>query len=243
MKLTLGWFYPKLMNLYGDRGNIIALAYRCRKRNIELEIENINIGNKIDLNKFDLLFFGGGQDKEQIMVAEDLKKYQNDLRNFYNQNRPMLAICGGYQLMGAYFLTSEGRKIHGLGILDFFTRACEKRMIGNIAIKCSFLDNDILVGFENHSGKTFLTNNQESLGQVIKGFGNNGVDKNEGIKSKNFIGTYLHGPILPKNPELADWFIQTALEIKYNKKIKLEAIDDNLEQKAKNYIYKKYIKQ
>ncbi len=231
MKLTIGWLYSKTMNLYGDRGNIIALVYRAKKRNIAVEVKEFEVDQKLDLSNIDLLFFGGGQDKEQFVVASDLQTKKTQIQKFYDQNKPMLAICGGYQLLGKYFKTKEGKIIKGIDILNLYTVGSDKRMIGNVEIKTNFLVNN-LTGFENHSGKTFLTNLKETLGKVVRGFGNNGSDGLEGIKSNNFIGTYLHGPILPKNPELADWLIEKALEIKYNKPIKLIKLDDALENKA-----------
>lgn len=231
MNLTIGWLYPKTMNLYGDRGNIIALVYRAKKRNIEVKIKEFEIDEKFDINDIDLLFFGGGQDKEQFAVARDLEKKKQEIKKFYNQNKPMLAICGGYQLLGKYFKTKDGKIIKGTDILNLYTVGSDKRMIGNVEIKTNFLKNT-LTGFENHSGQTFLGNKEDNLGKVVKGFGNNGEDGLEGIKSNNFIGTYFHGPILPKNPELADWLLEKALKIKYNKQIKLNKLDDALENKA-----------
>lgn len=239
MKIILGWLYPNLMNLYGDRGNIIALEYRCKKRGIDFEVKNIEIGQKIDFTKIDLLFFGGGQDKEQLFVAKDLLERGKHISNFYNDQKPMLAICGGYQLLGKYFLTKDNEKILGLGLLDFYTKGGDTRMIGNIVIESNDLKISKIIGFENHSGKTYLGNGTKSFGSVIKGYGNNGEDKKEGVISNNFIGTYMHGPLLPKNPQLTDWFIKTSLENKYKKQINLTIINDNFEQKARNYMYNK----
>jgi len=238
MKIILGWLYPKLMNLYGDRGNVIALQYRCKKRHIDFEVKNIEIGQRCDLLEIDILFFGGGQDKEQIIVGEDLIDRKKDIENFYNNQKPMLAICGGYQLLGKYFLTKDNNKIKGIGLLDFYTVGGDKRMIGDIVIKSTKLNMVNIVGFENHSGKTYLGKELESFGEVIKGFGNNGEDEKEGVFSKNFVGIYMHGPILPKNPDLTDWFIQKTLEKKYNKKIILDKINDDLEYTARDFIIK-----
>lgn len=237
-KLTIGWFYSKTMNLYGDRGNIIALLYRAKARGIDVVVKNIEVGDKFDQEKIDLAFFGGGQDKEQKVVAEDLKNKSDYIRKYYELNKPMLSICGGYQLLGNFFQTCEGEKIEGLGIFDANTFGSKERMIGNIIIKSNLCGGNSMVGFENHSGRTFLGNKSESLGKVIRGRGNNGVDGTEGIISRNFIGTYFHGPFLPKNPEIADWILEKALEIKYNKPVKLRKIDDRLENKAREYILK-----
>jgi len=238
MKIILGWLYSKSMNLYGDRGNIIALSYRCKKRNIDFEIINIEIGEKNDLTEIDMLFFGGGQDKEQILVARDLLLRKKQIECFYNEQKPMLAVCGGYQLLGKYFLTKNYKKIEGLGLLDFYTVGGDKRMIGDIIVESDKLNIFKIVGFENHSGKTYLGSNVLALANVLKGFGNNGEDGKEGVTSNNFIGTYMHGPLLPKNSELTDWFIQKTLEQKYKKTIELDKINDNLEYMARDFIIK-----
>ena len=240
MKLVLGWLYPKTMNLYGDRGNIIALGYRAEKRGININVQNIEIGDKFDFKKIDIAFFGGGQDKEQMIVARDLKNKASDIKKFYEMKKPMLAICGGYQLLGNFFQTREGKKIHGIGIFDVNTFGSKQRMIGNVVIGSRFFSDRKLIGFENHSGRTFLANKNQALGKIIKGKGNNGVDGTEGIVSNNFIGTYLHGPFLPKNPEVCDWLLEKALEIKYNKPVRLKKLDNNLENKARDYIFKNY---
>lgn len=232
ISLNLAWLYPKEMNLYGDRGNIIALSYRCAKRDIKLTIKKIGIADKMDLGQIDLIFFGGGQDKQQMAVALDLQTKKKAMVDFYNANKPLLAICGGYQLLGEYFMTNDKKKIPGLGILKLITIGSNKRMIGNVTIQSEKLKTKI-IGFENHSGKTCLEDEGQSLGNVLRGYGNNGDDQTEGIISNNFIGTYLHGPLLPRNPKMADWLIQKALEVKYGKTIMLEKINDDLENKAR----------
>lgn len=235
MKLRLAWFYPDLMSLYGDRGNITALKYRCEKRDIKLEIKKISINDKFNSDDYDLAFLGGGQDKQQLIVADDLQKNKEELFKFYDDNKTMLAICGGYQLLGEYFKTKKGQIIKGLGIFNIHTIAEEKRMIGDMMIYCDFLNKEI-VGFENHSGRTYLGEKAKPLGKVLKGFGNNGKDKKEGVIDKNFIGTYLHGPLLPKNPVLTDYFIKKSLENKYKKSIKLIKINNDLEDQAREFI-------
>ncbi len=239
-KLTIGWLYSKTMNLYGDRGNIVAMTYRAKMRNIDVEIENIEIGDKFDYKKIDLAFFGGGQDKEQKVVARDLQIKSVDIKKFYDTGKPMLTICGGYQLLGNFFQTCEGSKIRGIGIFDANTFGSKERMVGNVFVESKIFGSEKLAGFENHSGRTFLANKSEAMGKIIRGGGNNGVDKTEGIISKNFIGTYLHGPFLPKNPQVTDWLLEKALEVKYNKPIKLKKINDNLEDKAREYVLKNY---
>lgn len=237
MKLVLGWFYPNLMSIYGDRGNIIALEYRCKQRGIEFEVVPIEIDKKEDLSRFDILFFGGGQDKEQSIISEDFIGYKKDMQGFHKSNKPMLAICGGYQLLGNYFITKDEKKIPGLGLLDFYTKASDTRMIGNVIIKTNFLS-DKIVGFENHSGKTYL-GKEKAFADVTLGNGNNGEDKTEGVVSNGIIGTYLHGPILPKNPEFGDWLIKKALDIKYKDNIQVSSINDELEARARDSIINK----
>ena len=236
-KLTIGYLYPELMNIYGDTGNIICLEKRCQWRDIEVEIKNISIDDPIKEKDCDLYFFGGGQDQSQNAVAKDLKQKADVLRKEVERGVPILSICGGYQLLGEYYQPFEGARLAGAGIFPVFTKSSNDRMIGNIIIDTRF---GKLVGFENHSGKTYLKNDAQSLGKVITGYGNNGEDKKEGIIYKNSIGCYMHGSLLPKNPHLADWLIETALEVKYGKKTDLEPLADVLEQKAHNSTIKKF---
>ncbi|AAM23324.1 CobQ-like glutamine amidotransferase family enzyme [Caldanaerobacter subterraneus subsp. tengcongensis MB4] len=241
MKLTIGHMYPDLLNLYGDRGNIIALKKRCEWRKIDVEIKEIKAGINENFADIDLLFFGGGSDREQKIVSEDLKSKKKNLIKAIEDGMPVLAICGGYQLLGEYYKTLEGNKIEGLGILDAYTVASNKRLIGNIVVEAHLFNKKFyLVGFENHSGKTFLRN-CSPLGTVIIGYGNNGEDKKEGCVYKNVYGTYLHGPLLPKNPEMADILIETALSRKYGK-INFEPLEDSIEQRAKEAFIKRFMK-
>ncbi len=254
-KLTIGYLYPELMNIYGDTGNIICLSKRCEWRGIEVEVKNISIGDDLKKEECDLFFFGGGQDQAQNDVAKDLKTKVNVLRNEIERGIPLLSICGGYQLLGEYYQPFEGARLQGTGIFPAYTKASNDRMIGNIIIKLSDFSfqtsansqkadsgrltaDSFLVGFENHSGKTYLKKDAQPLGKVIKGFGNNGTDKTEGCIYKNAIGCYMHGSLLPKNPVLADWLIQKALEVKYGKEIELKSLDDELENKAHSGILK-----
>lgn len=239
-KLTIGWLYPKTMNLYGDRGNIIALGYECKQRNIDLSVKNIDTRDKFEAKNIDIAFFGGGQDKEQRIIAKDLQDKANDIKTFYNMKKPMLSICGGYQLLGNFFQTCDGKKIQGIGVFNVNTFGSRKRIIGNVIIRSRLFTDVKLVGFENHSGRTFLANKNHALGEVLKGGGNNGVDGTGGIISNNFIGTYLHGPFLPKNHKVCDWLIEKALEIKYNKQVKLKKLDDSLEVKARDYMLRNF---
>lgn len=229
MKLVIGYLYPDLMNIYGDTGNIICLSKRCEWRGIEVEVNNISIGDKLKKGECDIFFFGGGQDQSQNSVAKDLKVKARILKEEAEKGVPFLSICGGYQLLGEYYQPFDGPKLEGIGIFPTYTKASNDRMIGNIIINSEF---GKLVGFENHSGKTYLTEDAKPLGKIIKGFGNNGEDKTEGCIYKNAIGCYMHGSLLPKNPDLADWLIKKALEIKYGKEIELKPLDDELESKA-----------
>lgn len=244
MKLTIGYLYPDLMNIYGDTGNIIALQKRAEWRGIEVVIKNFSIGDILKVGEIDIFFFGGGQDQAQELVARDLvtSGKGKTIKQEVEKGVPLLSICGGYQLLGEYYQPHEKLKLLGIGIFPAYTVASFDRMIGNIVIATT--NNELpttnnLVGFENHSGKTFLKKDGIPLGKVIKGFGNNGEDQTEGCIYKNAIGTYMHGSLLPKNPELADWLLQKALEIKYNKEIKLEPLDDDLENQAHKAVISK----
>ncbi len=242
-KLTIGWLYPELMSTYGDRGNIIVLKKRCSWRGIETEIKNINTNSPLDdLVKCDLLMMGGAQDTQQEIVAKDLTKRKTELSKMIEKGIPGLYICGGFQYLGQYYKTADGNQLPQLGILDMYTEnPGRERLIGNIAIDASklFGNPTVLVGFENHGGRTVLGKNIKPLGKVIKGFGSNDQAKEEGAVYKNSIGTYLHGPILPKNPKLADHLIKKALEIKYKNSISLSGLDDSLEENARLTIAKK----
>lgn len=257
--LTIGWLYPELMSTYGDRGNIIVLQKRCEWREIKVEIKQLDLGFQVeDLQKCDLLFMGGAQDQQQKIVAEDLLKKRKVLKKMIEDGIPGLYICGAYQFLGKYYKQADGTTIPGLNILDLYTEnpgANRPRLIGNIVVNLTDLrgrkhdtsevDAQTIVGFENHGGRTYLGKSVKPLGKVIKGFGNNGIDKTEGAIYKNTFGTYLHGSILPKNPELADHLIKLALEKKYglSPTVKLSSLDDYLEQKAKeNVLHKLKIK-
>lgn len=221
------------MNIYGDTGNIIALKKRAEWRGIEVEVKNISLKDKLKVGECDLFFFGGGQDQAQEAVAEDLDKSGKGkiLKQEVKRGVPLLSICGGYQLLGEYYQPHKGPKLPGAGIFPVYTEAGSKRMIGNIVIKTTGFE--FLVGFENHSGKTFLKDGAAPLGRVVKGFGNNGEDKNEGCIYKNAVGCYMHGSLLPKNPQFTDWLLQKALEGKYKELVKIKNLNDDLENKAR----------
>lgn len=252
--LTIGWLYPELMSTYGDRGNIIVLQKRCQWRGINVAIKKLDIGySEKELGSCDFLFMGGAQDKQQKIVADDLWKKKKALSELIEDGTPGLYICGAHQFLGKYYKEADGTIIEGLGILDLYTENPGEntpRLIGNIVIKLDAkryaLNADTLVGFENHGGRTYLGKGVKPLGRVLKGFGNNGEDSNEGAVYKNSFGSYLHGPILPKNPHFADLLIKKALEKKYlprqkagDSPIDLSPLNDNLEWQAHKTIAKR----
>lgn len=222
--------YPREMNLYGDRGNILALKRRCEWRGIEANILTYEPGDKFP-EKVDIIFGGGGQDSGQEKIEKDFQKISGKLKMLIENNVPVLAVCGMYQLLGEYYQAVDGKKLHGANILNLYSVAANNRNIGNIVINSKKFGE--IVGYENHSGLTYLGGIEEPLGKVVTGFGNNEKDDGEGIIYKNCIGTYLHGPLLPKNPQIADFLIQKALE---NQGIKseLKKLDDKIEKKAHN---------
>ncbi len=232
IRLKLAHLYPQAMNLYGDTGNIIALKRRCQWRGIELEVESIHIGDSLTPSHYDLVFIGGGQDRQQRLVSSDLLTKASALKQMAKAGVPMLAICGGYQLFGSYYQPAEGAKLPGINLLDIFTIAGNKRLIGNIVVDCQINSSKhTVVGFENHSGKTYLGSSAKPLGRVLLGYGNNGEDKTEGARQNNVFGTYMHGSLLPKNPWLADILISLAVKRRLGK-VDLQPLDDSLEEKA-----------
>lgn len=211
-KLVIAHLYPNEMNIYGDLGNIIALKKRLEWRGYEAEVRSLEVGKSFDLAEVDIVFGGGGQDSGQLQVGPDLMQRGEDLRQMAANGVPMLVICGLYQLFGRGFTTLDGREIPGIDIFRASTIGSNVRMIGNIVIDSPFGQ---LVGFENHSGQTILESGQQPLGQVKHGYGNNPKSKREGAMTNQAIGTYLHGPILPKNPMLTDHLILEALHRRY----------------------------
>ncbi len=237
MELNICHLYPDLLNVYGDVGNILILKHRAEERGIKVNLINISLNDKFDCENTDILFFGGGQDFEQSIVSDDLKTIKKpDLEKYIENEKLVIAICGGYQLLGNYYIAPNGEKIEGLGILDIYTEGGDTRFIGNTVIYNEEF-NETYVGFENHSGRTYI-NGLKPLGKCIHGYGNNGEDGYEGCIYKNTYCSYFHGSLLSKNPELADRFLNIALSKKYGE-IKLEKLDDELELKAKNIIINK----
>ncbi len=241
MNLNIAYLYPKSMNIYGDYGNILTLKKRCEWRNIHITIDKIEIGDNYITNRYDIIFAGGGQDDSQLRIKNDLLNKRNQIKKDVDRGIVGLLICGSYQLFGEYFKTFDKNKLKGINVLDIKTIASKQRKIGNIKIKTHLnINPKTLVGFENHSGNTFIRKNSNTiaLGKVIQGFGNNGIDGFEGAIYNNIFGTYLHGSILPKNPHFADYLIQLALENKYQKKIILKPLNNKLELEAHNFIIK-----
>ncbi len=262
--LVIGWLYPELMSTYGDRGNITVLQKRCEWRGIKVEILNIDqTTTNGDLRTVNLLFGGGAQDREQEIVMRNLQDKKEAIVELIEKDIPALFVCGAPQLMGKFYEPAEGKRIQGLGIFDMESRhpgPNAPRLIGNVIAKISeesikynvssityekeekilnteyLILNTIVVGFENHGGRTYLGKDAKPFAKVLKGYGNNGEDGTEGVVYKNAIGCYLHGPLLPKNPQIADYLIAKALEVKYKKEIILEPLDDSIEEKAKSAI-------
>ncbi len=240
MIIRIAHLYPDMLNLYGDRGNIIALTERMKARGIDVITDAVTMGKSFNADDYDILFIGGGQDFEQDVLLSDLKKGKDvQISKAIQNGTVMLAICGGYQMLGKYYKTYDGKMLEYMGALDFYTEGKEERMIGNYAFRTK--EGIEIVGFENHSGRTYLGKGVEPLGKVIKGYGNNGEDSTEGVRYKNTFGTYSHGPVLPKNPDFADLLISKAIENKYGK-TQLAKLDDSLEAKARAQVMKLYIK-
>lgn len=227
--LKIMYLYPNEMNIYGDHGNLQTLQKRCQWRGIKTEYISHEPGQDLD-ESANIIIGGGGQDSGQDRIHKDLIKNGAILRKMAKNGTPMLMICGMYQLFGHYFETSAGHRINGIGIFDAQTKAGENRLIGNIITETEF---GKTVGYENHSGLTYLNEGQKPFGKVIKGAGNNGDDNTEGAIINNVIGSYLHGPLLPKNPELADYLIKVALK---NKGIatELSELDESITNKARD---------
>ena len=235
MELNICHLYPDLLNVYGDVGNILILKNRAESRGIKVNIINVSLKDDFNKDDYDIVFFGGGQDYEQSIVSEDLKNNKKEgLTEYIESGKVMIAICGGYQLLGKYYTAPNGEKIEGLGILDIYTEGGDTRFIGNTEIFNETF-NETYVGFENHSGRTFI-NSHTPLGKCIHGYGNNGSDGYEGCIYKNTYGSYFHGSFLSKNPEFADRLLLTALKLKYGDQVTLEPLNDELELKAKEVI-------
>lgn len=239
-KLNVGWLYPDLMSTYGDRGNIIVLKKRSEWRGININIKEITLEtDPKELKKCDMLFMGGAQDRQQKIAGDDFLQGKGPvMKELVEKGIPSLFVCAAYQAVGHFYRPYKGEDIPGSGIFDLTTihpGDQAKRLIGNVVAELLVpieLKSKTIVGFENHGGRTYLGKKLKPLAQVVKGNGNNGEDGFEGAIYKNAIGSYFHGPLLPKNPHLADWLTAKALEVKYSKQITLSSLDDELELKA-----------
>ncbi|MGY3725674.1 hypothetical protein SAMN05421767_11931 [Granulicatella balaenopterae] len=217
MKLKICHLYGNLMNTYGDNGNLLMLKHHCKLKGIEVETTIISIGDKFNYHEFDLIMFGGGQDYEQKIVALDMQSKKDQLIKFINSGGVVLGICGGFQLLGHYYINNKGEKIQGISAIDYYTINQENnRYVGDVEIYNEEFDETYL-GYENHSGRTFLGEGVAPLGKVVKGFGNNSEDYTEGCHYKNVFCSYFHGPLLVKNQHLADRIIDLAIDYHYKK--------------------------
>lgn len=237
-ELVIGHLYPDLLNLYGDRGNIACLMKRCQWRGIQAKTVEFESEDRVDFSNLDIVLLGGGSDREQMLVCEKLKKIRQDFKDYVEDGGVVLAVCGGYQLLGKYYQTREGT-IEGLHLVDLYTEQGKSRLIDNIVLQSPLCKMPV-VGFENHGGRTYINGNKP-FGKVLYGSGNDGSSGYEGVIYKNVIGTYLHGPLLPKNPQICDHLLQKALERKYHS-AELTPLDDRQEQEANAYMVKRLIK-
>jgi CobQ-like glutamine amidotransferase family enzyme len=235
MKVRIGHLYPDYLNIYADRGNIAVFERRAAWRGIELSVEPLGVGTSIEPGRHDLYYVGGGQDREQALIAPDLAAKGSALRDALNEGAAMLAVCGGYQLLGAFYRDVSGAEQPGAGVLPLYTVAGETRMIGDCLLECE-LEPGVrrtLAGFENHAGRTYLEEGAEPLGRVLAGYGNDGESGFEGCRAARAVGTYLHGPLLPRNPWLADWLLAQALAHSDDgDPPDLEPLPDSLEEQA-----------
>ena len=233
--LNIVHLFPEIMNLYGDVGNIVVLKKRCQLRGIDANIISVNIDDEIDLKDADIVFLGGGSEKDLKKAGDKLLSFKNEFISFRDTDGVMLFVCDSCQLLGNYYFLQD-EKTEGLGLCDMRVEKSQqgdKKLMGNVCIDTQF---GVIAGFENHTEKIYIGDDAMPLGTVIRGYGNNGKDKKEGIWYKNIFGTNLHGPLLPKNPEFADALIKKAILRKYNEDIDLLPINDELAMKAKAYV-------
>lgn len=243
-KLQICHLYPDLLNLYGDRGNILCFRRRLEWRGLEAEITEVGAGDTADFTRFDLIFIGGGQDFEQEVLLSDLRSGKDrELKAAIEDGKTVLAICGGYQMLGNYYKTWDGQQCDFIGAIDLYTIGSRERMIGNFAFECGAASGgSTVVGFENHSGKTYLGAGVEPLGRILAGGGNNGSDSTEGVRYMNVFGTYSHGPVLPKNPEFCDHILETAFR-RRDDSFRLPPLDDAVERAAHDAMVKRVVGQ
>lgn len=234
--LRIVHMYPELLNLYGDSGNMLVLAHRLKQRQIPFEIIEVHVGDSITLSSADIVFIGGGSDREQKIVCSALQTFRDELAAYVEDGGVLAAVCGGYQLLGHYYLL-DNEKIKGLSLVDLYTDRGTPRLIGNIAIKSSICPHPI-VGYENHGGRTHLAGDITPLGVVEYGHGNDGETGYEGCLYKHVLGTYIHGPLFPKNPGVADFLLRTAC-VRRGICQELEPLDDTIELQANDFMYQR----
>ena len=249
--LNIVHLYPDLLNLYGDRGNIQCLRMRCKWRGIDAQVIECNLDDHPNLASADIVLLGGGSDREQQIVCTRLQKIRRDLHDYVEDGGSLLAICGGYQLLGHYYDTADGR-MEGLSLVDLYTEQGSPRLISNIILRNEALPDALpgvfpdhlpyeIVGFENHGGRTYIGSNMP-FGKVLHGHGNNEKGACEGVLYRNVIGTYLHGPLLPKNPHVCDLILQRALNRKYGVSLTcFPVLDDSLEKEANRAVVKRFL--
>ena len=237
MELKICHLYPDVLNLYGDGGNIICMKKRLEWRGIKADVSSLKIGESASLADFDLFFMGGGQDFEQEVLLEDLHGGKDkNIISAIEDGKTFLTVCGGYQMLGHYYENQAGVRCDFLGAIDFYTKAEPGRLIGNFSFRClPHSGGSIVVGFENHGGRSYLGPGVSPLGKIIRGRGNNGGDKSEGVRYNNVFGTYSHGPVLPKNPALCDHILLTALRLRHPE-AELAPLDDSLELAARDHM-------
>lgn len=244
--LRIVHLFPDLLNLYGDGGNVRCLQKRCEWRGIPVEVISTRHGESVDLGEADIVFLGGGPDREQRLAADQLLDMRSDLAAYVESGGVLLAICGGYQILGTTWLLGD-ESVEGLGLIDMVTRRSDsgtKRLVGDIVLD-SPISTMPVVGYENHAGRSFLGEGLTPFGKVIssKGYGNNDTDKHDGVLYKNVVGTYLHGPLLAKNPQVADYLLAQASEVRIargDEGFTLTALDDAVEQAANDYLVKRF---
>ena len=232
MNIRVAHLYPDYLNIYADRGNIAVLAARAAWRAHELEVDELGIGDDVSPGAHDLYYIGGGQDREQLLVAHDLAAKADALKEAHADGAAFLAVCGGYQLLGRGYRGFHGEDMPGVGLLPLETVAGDTRMIGNVLLETEL---GPIAGFENHAGRTMLDGGAEPLGRVVSGYGNDGSSGYEGCRLGRAVGTYLHGPLLPRNPRLADWILGQALAHRTGGEPEgFPALDDELEAEAQS---------
>jgi CobQ-like glutamine amidotransferase family enzyme len=231
VRIVVGHLYPEYLNIYADRGNIAVLADRAARRGHELEVIALGLGSSVPAGGIDLFYVGGGQDREQELIAPDLAGKAPALHEAAGGGAVFLGVCGGYQLLGRSYRDRAGSELPGIGLLPLETEAGETRMIGDVLLECPWAA-ETLAGFENHAGRTILDAGAEPLGRVLYGFGNDGSSGHEGCRAGRLYGTYLHGPLLPRNPWFADRLLEDALRHVTGSVVELEPLDDALELEA-----------